>query len=40
MHGSWCEADEATLENGDEQIQSRIIMIMYDYAREAAGIDF
>lgn len=40
MHGLWCEADEATLENGDEQIQSRIIMIMYDYAREAAGIDF
>lgn len=40
IHGLWCDADEETLEKGDEEIQSRIVMIMYDYAREAAGIEF
>ena len=39
-HGLWCDSDEQYLQNSKDKIQSRIIMLMWDYARKAAGIDF
>lgn len=40
MHGLWSDEDEEMIGDKDESIQARIVMIMYDYAREAAGIEF
>lgn len=37
-HGLWTDEDEE--EGYKERIQSRMIMLMYDYAREAAGIPY
>lgn len=37
-HGLWSDRDEEF--KNREEIQNRIITLMYDYAREAAGIDF
>ena len=37
-HGLWSDSDEEN--KNAEEIQYRIIVLMYDYAREAAGIDF
>ena len=39
-HGLWSEDDENSPTRGDEEIQFRIITLMYDYARKAAGIQF
>ncbi len=39
-HGLWTEEDENSPTRGDEEIQFRIIILMYDYARKAAGIEF
>lgn len=39
-HGLWSDDDESNPENDDEEIQYRIMVLMYDYAREAAGIEF
>lgn len=39
-HGLWCDDDEKNSNNIDEEIQYRILILMYDYARKAAGIEF
>lgn len=39
-HGLWSDSDEENYDAGYDKLQSRIISLMYDYAREAAGIDF
>lgn len=36
-HGLWCDGDEEALKNNKDKIQSRMIMLMWDYARKAAG---
>ena len=39
-HGLWTDKDDAEMKEGSEEIQSFMIMLMYDYAREAAGIPY
>ena len=38
-HGLWSDDDENSPEKVDEEIQFRIIVLMYEYARKAAGIE-
>ncbi|MEE1517249.1 MAG: hypothetical protein UF228_06595 [Lachnospiraceae bacterium] len=39
-HGLWTDSDVKDFQNDEDKVQSRIIMLMWDYARKAAGIDF
>ncbi len=38
-HGLWSDDDENHLAKDDEEIQFRILVLMYEYARKAAGIE-
>lgn len=40
QHGLWTGAEEEQFKYEKDRVQSRIIRIMYDYAREAAGVEF
>ena len=40
QHGLWYKDEEKKWKEDNNKIQSRIITIMYDYAREAAGVEF
>ncbi len=39
-HGLWRDGDELSFDEKSEELQSRIVGIMYDYAREATGIAY
>ena len=38
-HGLWSDDDENSPAKADEEIQFRILVLMYEYARKAAGIE-
>lgn len=40
VHGIWLDSDEEVRKDNKELLQWVIVTDMYDYAREAAGIDF
>ncbi len=39
-HGLWNTTDDYLLAEGTEPLEWVIVVMMYDYAREAAGIEF